>query len=382
MIALDRDACYRAILARDSRFDGSLFTAVKTTGIYCRPICPARTPRAENCDFYPSAAAAQSAGFRPCLRCRPELSPTLPAWRGTESTVSRALSLIAQGALDDEHTVDELASRLGMGDRQLRRLFAEHLGASPVAVAQTRRVLFAKQLLHDSSLSIAQVALASGYSSVRRFNEAFREGCAKSPTEVRRSVARSAATQATNAPTVTMKLSYRGELCWPSTLASLRTLSATYKDQGTIDGDEYRKPFMHHGAVAELRLSKLASHVMLEITTSSVAALHKVVSEVRRVLDLDADMQSIQRQLSQDPLLRPLIKRAPGRRLISPWKHLEGVDFFDPNAIDPHQADQFDPSNRALQAKTKLSKTALAERAERWRPWRAYAQLYLLSDIT
>ncbi len=142
-VDLDHAACYRALRTRDVRFDGRFFIAVKTTGIYCRPVCPARTPREENVVFYPTAAAAQEAGFRPCLRCRPETAPDLAAWRGTANTVARALALIEGGALD-VGDVDALASRLGVGERQLRRLFRDHLGASPIAVAQTRRVHFAR----------------------------------------------------------------------------------------------------------------------------------------------------------------------------------------------------------------------------------------------
>src|ERR1700684_840509 len=150
---MDRTACYRALAARDARFDGRLFVGVKTTGIYCRPICPARTPRRENCRFFPSAAAAQMAGFRPCLRCRPEISPDAAAWRGTSNTVSRALALIAEGGLDgDDASLEKMCERLGVGERQLRRLFDKHLGAPPIAVAQTRRVLFAKQLIQETRL--------------------------------------------------------------------------------------------------------------------------------------------------------------------------------------------------------------------------------------
>src|SRR3954470_24067579 len=157
----DREACYRAFRSRDTRFDGLIYVGVTSTGIYCRPICPARTPKFENCRFFASAAAAQDAGFRPCLRCRPEIAPDLAFWRGTANTVSRALALIADGALDGEQCdVEALAERLGVGGRQLRRLFQRHLGASPIAVAQTRRVLFAKQLLHDTRLPMVEVALA------------------------------------------------------------------------------------------------------------------------------------------------------------------------------------------------------------------------------
>jgi AraC family transcriptional regulator of adaptative response / DNA-3-methyladenine glycosylase II len=171
---MDDDACYRAFVMRDARFDGRIFSGVKTTGIYCRPICPARTPKRENMRFYRSAAAAQEAGFRPCLRCRPETSPDLGSWRGTSNTVSRAMALIEAGALD-AGDVDGLAGRLGVGERQLRRLFQQHLGASPVAVAQTRRVLLAKQLIHETRMPMAEVALAAGFGSVRRFNETFQQ---------------------------------------------------------------------------------------------------------------------------------------------------------------------------------------------------------------
>src|SRR3984893_5711317 len=185
---MDDDACYRAIARRDSRFDGRLFVAVRTTGIYCRPICPAPLPRRDQVCFYPTAAACQEAGFRPCLRCRPETAPELGAWQGTGSTVSRALGLIEDGALDASR-VDTLASRLGVGERQLRRLFRQHLGASPIAVAQTRRILLAKQLIHDTQLPMIQVALAAGFRSLRRFNETFQQLLGHPPSALRRSAA-------------------------------------------------------------------------------------------------------------------------------------------------------------------------------------------------
>src|ERR1700682_3602205 len=159
MELLDHRTYYRALQSHDARFDGHVFVGCTSTGIYCRPICPTRPPKFENCRFFASAAAAQEAGFRPCLRCRPEIAPDLAFWRGTANTVSRALALIADGALDGEHSdVEALAGRLGVGGRQLRRLFQRHLGASPIAVAQTRRVLFAKQLLHDTRLPMTEVA--------------------------------------------------------------------------------------------------------------------------------------------------------------------------------------------------------------------------------
>src|SRR5476649_2146125 len=182
---LDHNACYRAVKLRDARFDGRFFTAVKTTKIYCRPVCPARTPLSKNVRFFPTAAAAQEAGFRPCLRCRPETAPDMGAWRGTSNTVSRALALIELGALDDVN-LDALADRLGLGERQLRRLFREHLGASPIGVAQTRRVLLAKQLIHETRLPMTEIAFASGFGSVRRFNETFLELFKRAPGELQR----------------------------------------------------------------------------------------------------------------------------------------------------------------------------------------------------
>ncbi|MGN8117436.1 bifunctional transcriptional activator/DNA repair enzyme AdaA [Labrys sp. 22185] len=163
---IDQNACYEAISSRDRRFDGRFFTAVKTTDIYCRPICPATTPRRQNVVFYPTAAAAGEAGYRPCLRCRPEATPDIGAWRGSFNMVNRALALIEDGALDDKGDVGMLAARLGVGERHLRRLFREHLGALPIAVAQTTRVHLAKQLLHETRLPMSEVALASGFGSV------------------------------------------------------------------------------------------------------------------------------------------------------------------------------------------------------------------------
>ncbi len=182
-----REVCYRALQSRDERFDGLMFVGVSSTGVYCRPICPARTPKFEHCSFYSSAAAAQEAGYRPCLRCRPETAPHLAPWRGTSNTVSRALALIDEGTLDGrDNNVETLAARLGVGERQLRRLFIQHLGASPISVAQTRRVLFAKQLIHDTNMPMAEVATAAGFSSLRRFNETFLDLFHRPPRALRR----------------------------------------------------------------------------------------------------------------------------------------------------------------------------------------------------
>src|SRR5258708_21037973 len=164
-VYMDADACYRAGVARDARFDGLFFTAVRSTRIFCRPICPARPPLRRNVEYYSNAAAALAAGYRPCLRCRPEVSPDLPVWAGTSATVNRALRLIDEGALDDGST-EELAERLGLTDRHLRRLFLEHVGVPPVVRAQTRRILFAKSLLTETTLPFSQIAFESGFASL------------------------------------------------------------------------------------------------------------------------------------------------------------------------------------------------------------------------
>jgi AraC family transcriptional regulator of adaptative response / DNA-3-methyladenine glycosylase II len=187
---LDPDACFRAVARRDRRHDGRFFTGVVTTGIYCRPVCPSRTPLRRNVVFFPSAAAAAEAGFRACRRCRPDAPPGSPAWRGTGASVARALRLIEQGALD-RGSVADLAARLGLGERQLRRLFERHLGESPVAVAQRRRALRARRLLLDTALPITEVAHAAGFASLRRFNAAMREAWGEAPRALRARGARS-----------------------------------------------------------------------------------------------------------------------------------------------------------------------------------------------
>jgi AraC family transcriptional regulator of adaptative response/methylated-DNA-[protein]-cysteine methyltransferase len=182
---LDWAACDRARLARDRRYDGLFFSAVKTTRIYCRPICPVRPAHSKNVVFFRTAAAAEQAGFRPCLRCRPETAPGSPAWRGTEATVNRAMRLIAEGFLDGG-TVSQLADKLGVGARHLSRLFLRHIGACPRAVAATRRVQAAKRLIDQTELSLASVAFAAGFGSVRRFNVAFLKTYGRPPSSLRR----------------------------------------------------------------------------------------------------------------------------------------------------------------------------------------------------
>jgi len=182
---LDFDTCDAARLARDAAYDGRFFTAVRTTGIYCRPVCPARQPLSKNVTYYPSAAAAEHAGYRPCLRCRPETAPFCPAWNGTRTTVERALKMIDAGALD-QGTVADMAEKLGVGSRHLSRLFKQYLGASPLQTAKTLRLQRAKRLLNDTDLPMTEIATRAGFRSVRRFNAAFLELHDRPPSTLRR----------------------------------------------------------------------------------------------------------------------------------------------------------------------------------------------------
>lgn len=320
---LDRDACYRAIQSRDARFDGRVFTAVRTTGIYCRPICPARTPRLENVVFYSCAAAAQEAGFRACLRCRPELSPDLALWHGTSNSVSRALTLIAGGVLDrDEGGVDALALRLGMGGRQLRRLFTKHLGASPIAVIQTRRILFATQLIHDTRLSMADVAMAAGFGSVRRFNETFRRLYRRPPSQLRRQ--RSAGASAGGErPGTRLVLSYAPPYDWTAMIGFLAARAIPGVE--VVDADRYRRTVDIDGDRGTIEVTQVAGRHALAATIRfpNLKALPEIVTRIRRVFDLGADLSVIAAQLGEDPCLAPLIAARPGLRVPGAWDGFE-----------------------------------------------------------
>lgn len=311
---LEPEACYRALLTRDERFDGRIFVGVTSTGIYCRPVCPAGPAKLENCRFFPSAAAAQTAGFRPCLRCRPESAPE--RWFAS-GTVTRGLALIAEGALDgDDASVGALAERLGIGERQLRRLFQQHLGASPIAVAQTRRVLFAKQLLHETELSMTDVALAAGFGSVRRFNEVFRTLFRRPPSALRRGAAR-------GATGVTVRLRHRGPLDWSqlSAFFSARAIDGVER----VEAGRYARVLRHGDAVASVDLCHEPQHqrVAATIKSSCVRLLPSIVAQVRQVLDLGADVTAINAHLAADPLLRPLIAARPGLRVPGGWGGFE-----------------------------------------------------------
>ncbi len=317
---LDHAACYRVLLARDARFDGRFFVAVRTTRIYCRPICPARTPRSENCTFLPTAAAAQQAGFRPCLRCRPESAPDLGAWRGSSATVSRALALIEAGGLDGAD-VDALAERLGVGARQLRRLFRRHLGAPPVAVAQTRRVLLARKLIHETDLPMTDVALASGFGSVRRFNEAFARLYDRPPGALRRH--RGAGPDRDAASAITLILPYRPPYDWPAMLGFLAARAIPGVE--TVGDGIYRRSIALDGVVGTVEVAPAAGHHALRATVRfpRLHALPGIIGRLRGLFDLGADPLAIAAALASDPTLAPLLAARPGLRVPGAWDGFE-----------------------------------------------------------
>jgi AraC family transcriptional regulator, regulatory protein of adaptative response / DNA-3-methyladenine glycosylase II len=320
---LDRDACFRALQTRDARFDGRLFVGITSTGIYCRPVCPARGAKRENCRFFASAAAAQEAGFRPCLRCRPETAPDLASWRGTSNTVSRALALIAEGGLDGgDAGVDALAERLGVGGRQLRRLFQQHLGASPVAVAQTRRVLFAKQLIQETRMPMGEVALAAGFGSVRRFNETFHDLFRRPPSALRRKTPWRSRGSLADA-SVTLRLRYRPPYDWPAMLAYLDTRAIDGVE--SVAGGVYRRTVAQDGflGTVEVRHEPAQDNLAVTVRFPSVRALPAILARVRRVFDVGADIETIGAHLSQDPFLAPLVALRPGLRAPGGWDGFE-----------------------------------------------------------
>jgi AraC family transcriptional regulator of adaptative response / DNA-3-methyladenine glycosylase II len=312
---LDQDVCYRAVQARDPRWDGRIFGCVKTTGIYCRPVCPARTPRRENMTFRPTAAACEAAGYRACLRCRPETAPDMGAWRGSSSTVSRALALIEQGALD-AGDVDGLAARLGVGERQLRRLFRQHLGASPVGVAQTRRVLLAKQLIHETDLPMTQVALAAGFGSVRRFNETFQRLYDRPPLALRRKAPARAGEQGA----VTLMLRYRPPYDWDGMIGFL--VARAIPGVEVVTADRYARTIALDGAMGTVAVRR-AGGDRLAVRFPTLTALPSILARVRRVFDLTADPETIAAHLSRDPDLARMVAARPGLRAPGAWDGLE-----------------------------------------------------------
>lgn len=315
---LDRRVCDRARRSRDARFDGKFFIAVTSTRIYCRPICPARSPKDENIRYYPTAAAAQAAGFRPCLRCRPEASPGTPAWFGTSGVVSRALRLITEGALDRDG-VEALADRLGVTARHLRRLFIQHLGATPIDVALTRRIHFAKKLLDETQLLMAQVAFAAGFGSLRRFNGEIRRTYGRTPTELRRRKKN----RVEPAERYQFRIAYRPPYDWAAVIAFLAARATPGVER--VEAGCYERTIAmgdHSGTIA---VSPAADGpaLLLEVQFPDPRALLTIVERVRRMFDIGADPAVIADQLSIDPLLKRAVSMHPGIRTPGAWDPFE-----------------------------------------------------------
>ena len=319
---LGRRALDRARRSRDPRFDGKFFIGVTSTGIYCRPICPARSPKSENVRYFRTAAEAAEAGFRPCLRCRPEAAPGTPAWLGTSAVVKRGLRLIESGFLD-EGSVDALAARLGIGARHLRRLFIAHVGASPIAVAQTRWLHFAKRLLDDTSLPMTGIALAAGFGSVRRFNHAFRATYGRSPRALRS--ARRAPASATTGGEVVLRLAFRPPYDWRQVRDFLAMRAVPGIER--VDENGYTRTVACDGGYAVVHVRSVDDHNALELRVRGAAPglLFQLSATARRAFDLAADPADIAVAFQRDPLLAPLVRRRPGLRIPGVWDPFECV---------------------------------------------------------
>lgn len=329
MEQLNYDICYHALKTRDHRFDGRFYTAVLTTGIFCRPVCPAVTPKRANVEFYPSAEAAIAHGFRPCLRCRPEAAPGSPASTGVQATVVRAVRLIEQGALQ-EGSIADLAGRLGVGDRHLRRIFKAHTGVTPQEHAKARRLLRARQLIVDSNLTMTEIADIAGFASLRRFNDAMKQAYGQAPTAFRRGIAQN-----------TLKIPHTGDPFAPRNddlILRLRArqpfdaeyLLAFFRARAipgleTVRDRIYARGFRIGDGVGMMicHFSPDQSGVNVILRGPARAAVLEIGARVRRLFDLDADVPSITAQFSDDALLAPLIIKRPGLRVPGCWDQFE-----------------------------------------------------------
>lgn len=316
---LDWQVCSRARISRDPRFDGKFFIGVVGSGVYCRPICPAPTAKEKNVRYFATAAAAAEAGFRPCLRCRPECSPGTPAWLGTSNTVSRALRLIGESGLEDGG-VETLAERLGIGTRHLRRLFLKHLGATPSAVARTRRLDFAKKLIDETSLPMSHVAIASGFGCVRRFNAAIRATFKRTPTHIRR-IALKRAWLPENQ--YSLRLGFRPPYDWHGMLRYLAPRAIPGVE--VVDAGSYRRTIFLHGeqGLCEVSLDARPFALSVRIQFPDSRALFLIIERIRRMFDLSADWQKIVARLRKDPVLAKRMESNPGLRVPGCWDGFE-----------------------------------------------------------
>jgi AraC family transcriptional regulator of adaptative response / DNA-3-methyladenine glycosylase II len=320
VVASQNEIYERARLARDSRFDGHFYVAVKTTGIYCRPICPANAPKSKNVSFFPSAAAAGEAGYRPCLRCRPESAPGTPAWSGTSTTVRRGLRLISTGALDDGN-VELLADRLGVTSRHLRRLFNTHLGASPLAVAHTQRLHFAKRLIDETQLPMSHIADAAGYRSIRRFNDAFKNTYDRSPRDLRSFRDRKESND--RSATLAVNLPYRAPFNWDALLDFFAHRAIPGVEM--VSGKAYKRTISINDTHGVIEIQPAAKKGYLTLTLDGVAtgSLFEVVQRTREIFDLDAPVAEIEKTLKKDRKLAALLKAHKGIRVPGAWDGFE-----------------------------------------------------------
>ncbi|OFZ90503.1 MAG: adenosine deaminase [Betaproteobacteria bacterium RBG_16_66_20] len=310
-MTLDSQICYRALKARDARFDGRFFVAVSSTRIYCRPVCTVKPPRRENCRFYPSAAAAESAGYRPCLRCRPELAPGNASVDATTRVAQAAASLIEDRTLDEDG-LDAVATRLGITDRHLRRAFGAEFGVSPVEFAQTQRLLLAKRLLTDTRLTVTEVAFASGFGSLRRFNALFRQRYRLQPSRLRRRLHGGASAQAA-ADVLNFELSFRPPYDWPAMSAFLgaRAIAGVESVEDGVYRRTVRAPVdrKEHLGWIEIALSPKKPALRIAVSASLAKALPPVLSRVKALMDLACHPAEVAQALGA------LAKRHPGLRV-------------------------------------------------------------------
>ncbi|GEE03827.1 putative 3-methyladenine DNA glycosylase AlkA [Gordonia spumicola] len=309
---LDFDSCYRALAARDKRFDGQFVTIVHSTGIYCRPSCPARTPKRENVDFVPTAAAAAVRGFRACRRCLPDATPGSPRWNNDADLAARAMRLIADGVVD-RGGVGGLASALGYTERHLSRVLTTELGAGTAALARTHRAVSARILLTATDLTVTDVAFAAGFSSVRQFNDTMREMYAATPTELRAAGRRTAHAPGGHSDAISLKLPFRPPYDAAWTMYGLASHAVPGIEH--CDGRTYRRSLSLPHGPATVQVTLEGDHAAVRFDHLDLADLGAAVNRVRRLLDLDADPVAVDATLGSDPILGPLVAAHPGIRL-------------------------------------------------------------------
>ena len=307
---------YRALSARDSRFDGVFFVGVTSTGIYCRPVCPARTPRRANCRFFASPQEAEQARFRPCLRCRPELAPGLAPVDDAQRIAHAVVEHLDDGTADATGDLEALAERFELSSRQLRRIVSTQLGVAPIQLVLTRRLLLAKQLLTETALPVTEVAFASGFASLRRFNDAFRRRYGMPPTRLRRRAGVAAdVDDVTPASTLTLRLSYRAPYDWPGVLAFLRARQLAGVEWVTEDAYARTVRLGPHAGWIRVTHVKDGAALALELAQSLTPALPALLRRVRALFDLEARPDVIARHLRKDRVLAPLVAANPGLRV-------------------------------------------------------------------